>query len=134
MKFFAGKPAVCTIVSLMASLVLTPCGRAQTATTGALSGIVHDSGGGVVRGVSVTAINESTGERRLETTSPDGTYRLTLLSLGSYQVEAAKAGFKAAIHRGVRVTVTETQILDIRLEIGDVHKSIEVTIHGRSGA
>ena len=51
---------------------------------------------------------------------------MPLLLPGSYRVEASRSGFKQSVKSGLRVTVTETTRLDIRLEPGAPQDSIEV--------
>jgi hypothetical protein len=99
---------------------------AQTAGTGALTGVVTDNSGAVVANVEVTVTSEATGATRKVTTGTDGIYRVLLLSPGSYRVEASKSGFKLAYRAGVQIAVTETARLDIELQVGTIEQSIRV--------
>lgn len=108
-----------------AGVVAPPC-LAQTAATGALSGTVTDPNGAVVAGAEITVTNEATGETRTVTSGSDGSYSVPLLPPGSYGVEAAGSSFKRGVSSGVRVEVTETTTLEIKLEVGAAAETVLV--------
>ena len=58
-----------------------------------ISGIVTDPSGGVIPGVSVTAVSLSTGLRTAVITNDQGFFVLTQLPIGSYSLEAEMTGF-----------------------------------------
>ncbi len=106
--------------------VTAPLCWAQTAATGALGGTVTDSAGAVVPGVEIKVTSETTGETRTVTSRADGTYVVPLLPPGSYRVEAEGKGFKRGTRSGVRIEVTETATLDVRLEVGAADETVTV--------
>jgi hypothetical protein len=82
--------------ALTALLIAAPLARAQsTAINGTIEGVVADSTGAVLPGVSITIANIDTGAQRSLTTGSDGLYRAPLLPLGTYRVRAELNGFKA---------------------------------------
>jgi len=101
--------------------------RAQTADTGALTGTVTDSSGGVLSNAEVTAISEATGAQRTAKTGANGDYRIPLLPPGSYRIEARSSGFKLGFRPGVQIAVTETARLNIQLEVGSVTEEVTVS-------
>ncbi len=105
---------------LAASLV------AQTAGTGALVGTVTDPSGAVVPSVSVTVTNTDTQQSRSVVTSADGTYRFGFLPPGTYQVKFTANGFKPAEVPSVKVNVTETPVLDQKMEVGSQNEQVTV--------
>lgn len=114
-------------IAFLFVVILAPGpGWAQTASTGALAGIIFDPRGAVVSGATVTATNESTGERRSVLSSPDGSYRIALLPPGSYTVQVNRPGFKAATRTGVAVAVTEVTTLNVQLDVGETVESVTV--------
>lgn len=117
---------VCWTVTLSVMLVLANRGFAQTASTGAISGIVTDSSGAVLSGATVTITNESTGELRHENAHSDGSFLAPLLPPGTYRVEVASKGFKTMVRAGVSVFVTEKADLRLALEVGAPTQTIEV--------
>ena len=111
----------------LACLALSLPALAQTASTGALTGEVADPNGAVVAGVRVTATNEATGEKREAVSQENGSYSVPQLLPGSYRVEFSATGFKQAVKPGLRINVTETAKLDVRLELGSVAEQVTVT-------
>jgi len=99
---------------------------AQTAATGALRGSLSDPSGGVLPGVSIKVTSTTTGETRTALTQGNGAYLIPLLSPGAYRVEASSKNFKTAVFEDVRVDVTETETLDIRLQIGSITETVTV--------
>ena len=112
---------------LILLLSVTALALAQTANTGALTGVVSDPGGAVVGGVTVTVTNESTGDIRTVITTDNGAYTVPLLPPGAYSVVFSKAGFKSSEATAVHINVTETARLDLRLEVGAVTEKVTVT-------
>jgi hypothetical protein len=99
----------------------------QTASTGALTGIVIDSAGAVVADAQVKVINEATKETRAVASQSNGSYSVPLLPPGAYRVEFSKTGFKSAVKTGLQVNVTETARLDVRLDVGGVQEQVVIS-------
>src|SRR5678815_2099307 len=59
--------------------------------TGTVRGRVVDQSNAGLAGVRIKFINQETGNQRAVQTSGDGTYQLTLLPLGRYTLDVAKA-------------------------------------------
>jgi hypothetical protein len=113
------------LVYLLSSLPLLA--TAQTAGTGALTGIVTDNAGAVIQDARVTVVNEATGETRTVASRQNGSYMVPLLPPGSYRVEFSRNGFKTAVKPGLEINVTETARFDIGLELGEVQEQVTVT-------
>lgn len=99
---------------------------AQSATTGALTGTVTDPSGAVVSGASVSATSKAIGQVRTTTTDAAGVYKFSLLPPGDYSVKFSASGFKTAQVATVTVNVTETAVLNQKLELGA--QTAEVTV------
>jgi Carboxypeptidase regulatory-like domain/TonB-dependent Receptor Plug Domain len=109
--------------------VLFLCGSpiwAQTGTTGALTGTVTDPSGGVIVGASVTATNLGTGQERTVATDSSGAYKFSLLAAGNYSVKFSAAGFKTSEVPSVTVNITETPVLNQKLEVGAQTEQVTV--------
>jgi hypothetical protein len=120
------KILVCaTLVALLCIAMPLPS-AAQTAGTGALSGIITDASGAFVSGAQVKTTSDSSGEVRAVTTGSAGTYSVPLLVPGTYSVEVSKAGFRTSTIPHVQIIVTETNALNIRLEVGQVSEKVIV--------
>src|SRR5689334_23799505 len=86
-------------------LVLASMGFAQTsAMNGEISGTVTDPSGAAIAGATVNATNTVTGYKLSTKTADTGLYRLTLLPLGTYDIEVQAAGFGATKRTGIPVT------------------------------
>src|SRR5215813_14814443 len=92
-----------------------------------MSGAVHDAGGGLVPGVSVTAKHTESGLTRTVITNETGSYRMPALPVGAYEVTAELSGFKQQVRRGVILAVTQEAVVNFTLEIGDLKDNVTVT-------
>ena len=124
---FSGSSIV--MIVLLCRLMAAPA-LAQTANTGALAGEVFDPTHALVPDAKVTITSESTGEKREVLSRRDGSYVVPLLPPGSYRVEFSKAGFKAAVKKGLQIIVTETARLDIQLSVGGAQEVVTVESRG----
>src|SRR6266850_21750 len=100
----------------------------QGGSTGAISGVVADTGGGSVAGADVQIIDTRTEAvaRRL-TTGSDGSFVATLLPPGTYYVVVNKSGFSEAKATGIQVHITETTRITITLKPGTVSEKVEIS-------
>jgi Carboxypeptidase regulatory-like domain/TonB-dependent Receptor Plug Domain len=105
---------------------LAIAGLAQSASTGAVSGTVTDPANAVVVGAKITATNQATGEKRTVDSGSAGAYFLPFLPPGTYSLEASAKGFKQVNYPDLRVVITETVKLDIRLAVGAVAEVVTV--------
>jgi outer membrane receptor protein involved in Fe transport len=107
-------------------VVLLPL-TALAQATGQINGLITDTQGGVLPGVTVEVTNMDTGAVRTTVTGGDGLYTVPLLQPGNYSVKASLNGFKTAVREFVRVTVTETARVAFELEVGQLSEVLTVT-------
>lgn len=100
--------------------------RAQSAGTGALTGTVTDPSGASLANATVTLTNNDTNQARTTTTNADGSYRFSLVPPGNYKVGFAANGFKTAEVPSINIQVTETPVLDRKLELGTQSEQVTV--------
>ena len=117
--------AVCRVGALV-FLLGSGAALAQTASTGALTGVVTDPSGAVVSGATIHVVNVATGDSHNFASKPDGRYLALLLLPGTYQIDVSKGSFKKAVFTGITVTVTETNTLNVKLTIGNIIESVNV--------
>src|SRR5437870_11834861 len=67
----------------------------------AISGVVHDTTGAVVPGVSVIVKHIESGLTRIAVTSENGGYSIQALPVGPYEVTTDLAGFKQQVRREI---------------------------------
>ena len=82
------RTALCVAVAIAG---VRPAGYAQTVTTGTITGLVQDAQGGVLPGVTVTAVHRPDRRAAMRaTTQSDGRYTLLNVRVGGpYQLTAA---------------------------------------------
>lgn len=107
-------------------LLLAPGVFGQTAGTGALSGSVVDASGGTVAGAKIVVTSQATGENRTVTSDARGGYVVPALLPELYTVEVSRDGFKILNVHDVKITVTETTVLNLTLEVGHVAERVIV--------
>ncbi len=105
-----------TVVVLVCMIALAPCdARAQQEAT--LSGAVIDSSGGVMPGVTITALHESSGNTFLGVTDERGEFRLPVRA-GRYQLTLELSGFATLVRR-VELLVGQTAALKLEMAPSD---------------
>jgi len=107
-------------------LCLTLAGNAQT-LYGSLTGTVTDSTGSTVANAKVTVRNPATGLTRTDTADASGTYQLTDLPPGTYDVSITAAGFGTATSKDVTIAANQSRRLDTSLAAGSVTETVDVT-------
>ena len=106
-------------VSASALLLLLFClARFAVAQTASISGTVTDTTAAVVPQVKVTARNLATNVSRSTSTDGSGSYRITSLAPGIYDVLVERPGFKTVQYSRVELTVGQVQNLSPTLRPG----------------
>ena len=119
-----GRLAVAIAVTL--ALVFAWPTAAQFANAD-LAGVVTDSNGGALPGVTVTARNEATGSSRTTVTATNGTYAINGLRPGIYTLGYNLEGFQSAERSGVQLRVGQETRINVSLELGAVKEVLTVT-------
>ncbi len=107
-------------------LLLPGVAGAQQGTT-EVRGQITDPQGAVLPGVAVVVRNQDTGMFRETVSNPDGTFFVSGIVPGMYQIEAELQGFKKYVRRDVRLEIGKTTTADIRLDVGSLEESVTVT-------
>jgi hypothetical protein len=108
-------------------LVLLFASGLRATDTGSISGVVTDSTGAIIPGVTVNALNPSTGIKRTVTTNAEGFYAIPNLPVGHYEVNFHKEGFRDVRQTGVTIDVNTALRLDASLQVGAVREEITVS-------
>jgi len=107
------------------SSLASPAVYAQ-AVYGSISGVIADSQGAVMPGVTVTVTSVERKTPDSVVTNQSGVYIKDRLVPGKYEVKAELPGFKSAVFSDVNVSVdTQTQ-LNMKLDVGAVSESVTV--------
>jgi len=95
--------------------------------TGNIVGTVVDSSAGVMPGVTVTVSGQTIQGTRTTVSESNGTYRVTLLPPGTYQVVYELAGFATLTRQGVLVGVGRTSTINATLEVAALSDAVTVS-------
>ncbi len=106
---------------------MTAIGAAAQESRGVIAGRVTDESGASVSGARLRARNIETGIVTSALSGLNGAFRLPFLIPGVYQVDAEFTGFKKTSIEKVEVRVGETLDLPVRMELGNVAETIEVS-------
>ena len=93
-----------------------------------ITGVVRDSSGAVLPGVTVEAASPALLEKvRVATTDGNGQYRITELRPGAYTVTFSLPGFSTVKRDGITLTGAFTSSVDADLRVGALEETITVT-------
>ena len=110
-------------------LAVTSLGINAAAQTNAnIVGTVRDSSGAVIPGASVTVENAAIGFVRHLVTDSAGSYSVSSVPIGTYQITFAAKGFVKMVRTDITMTVGQTQRVDAVLKVGAVTQ--QVTVQG----
>ncbi len=124
-----GKIRVCfvsLILTMAVGFCMTPVLHAQVAGA-SLSGTVMDPSGAAVPNAQVVITDVNTGVARTVTSTSAGLYNAPNLLPGQYKIVVTAAGFNTQEHTGVTLTVGAEQVIDVRLTVGQVSQTVQVT-------
>src|SRR5207247_8208897 len=106
--------AIVVLIALPTCLVF-----AQTsAATATIVGVVKDTTGALIPGVSITVKHTETGLTRTAISSETGDYNVPLLPVGPYEITTKMPGFKQEVRRGIDLIVGQQAVITLTLEVG----------------
>jgi hypothetical protein len=106
---------------------LQPGAAAASHATTALSGIVKDASGAVVRNAQVSVRNEETGSAQVATTDAQGRYRFNDIQAGNSAVFVNAPGFQRFNLSNVYIGIARNNEIDATLNVGAANETVEVT-------
>src|SRR5215470_1314529 len=120
-------PRLLTIGLVLLATLFLPAGHARAqVTTATLYGVVHDSSGAVIPGVSVTVTHEGTNLVRETLSDERGEFVIPALPAGPYAIKIELPGFKTYESRGLTLGAGQTVRQTYALEVGNVTEKITV--------
>ena len=102
-----------------------PCQAQQT--VGAVTGTVLDSSGAAVPDAVVKAHNVATNLEVSAHSQGNGSYSISDLPVGTYELSFKKSGFETESHTQVLVQSGRTTTVDGSLKVGSISTTVEVT-------
>src|SRR5918993_1965655 len=116
--------AVLMAAILAAALLIPSTSYAQAA----ISGVVKDSSGAALPGVTVEAASPALIERvRTAVTDSAGVYRIIELRPGTYAVTFGLSGFQSVRREGIELTTGFTATVNASLPVGALQETVTVT-------
>src|SRR5713226_6525649 len=116
------------LIVVCCCLVFLPATAWAQAETGNIAGVVRDTSGAVMPGVTVEAASPALIERvRSVTTDNQGLYRIVDLRPGLYTVTFTLTGFGAFRREGIALTTGFTATVNADLKVGTVEETVTVS-------
>jgi Carboxypeptidase regulatory-like domain/TonB-dependent Receptor Plug Domain len=118
------------VVTVVWALVIVGAGTlapamAQT-NEASLSGIVFDSSGSVMPGVTVTLTSQSTNITRSTVSNETGAYQFPFVQPGTYNIEASLDGFKSLRREGLVLSAAQSARVNLTMEVGGLTETVSV--------
>jgi hypothetical protein len=113
------------VVLVLLGLIVPAPARAQSA----IAGIVKDTSGAVLPGVSVEASSDALIEKsRASITDGSGQYKIVDLRPGVYTVTFTLGGFQTLKREGVELPTDFTATINAELKVGAIEESVTVAV------
>jgi hypothetical protein len=113
------------LLLFLASLVLLPSLARAQEVTASIVGTVLDPNGAAVSGAAITAKDLDHGTILTTTTNGDGTFNISGVPVGRYEVQATAKGFQSAAN-SFTLTLNQTARLNFQLRVGQTTETVEV--------
>ncbi len=114
--------------AVLAVIVILPTTTAAGQSTGSIAGVVRDTSGAVMPGVSVEASSPALIERiRTAVTDGQGQYKIVDLRPGVYTVTFTLVGFNTVKREGIELTASFTAPVNAELRVGELQETIIVS-------
>lgn len=116
----------CSSFLEIANLTGSPA-RGQTASTGALAGVVLDPSEIALPGVAVHLVNQETSEEESTISDEQGRFGFQFLSPGRYELQASKPSFEPLRDVAISIAVTEVLRIELHLRLAKLQQNVRVS-------
>jgi hypothetical protein len=118
-----------SVVAVLGLMLLLACASSTSWAqfNSQINGTVTDPSGAVVPDATVTVTNAATGVTRTAQTSSSGTYIISSLPPGTFDVTVSKTGFRTEVQKGLSVSVALPVTLNMTLQLGTATQEVNVT-------
>jgi outer membrane receptor protein involved in Fe transport len=117
-------PRILIVVQLLAAFTISTAAQGGRAE---LNGTVVDQAKAVLPGVTVTVVEESTGQTRQAVTGPEGRFVIPTLRPGTYTIKAELQGFATTTRSGLVLAVGQEASVTLALGLSGVKEEVTVT-------
>ena len=119
---------IARFVMLLSVVLLPAAAWGQASATGTIAGVVRDTSGAVMPGVTVEASSPALIEKvRSVVTDSQGLYRIIELRPGTYAVTFTLPGFSIFKRDGIELTTSFTAQVNAELKVGTVEETVTVS-------
>jgi len=115
------------LAGLMALGVVRPSQVSGQVVGATVTGTVTDTSGAVTPDVKIVITNVATGITQSAVTNGAGLYTAPNLTPGPYQLTATAPGFKTQVRKGLILTVGQSLVLNLTMQVGGVTQTVTVT-------
>src|SRR5881296_1347937 len=115
--------AIGVLIALPTCLVFAQISSA----TATILGVVKDTSGALIPGVSINVKHTETGQTRTAISSETGDYNVPLLPIGAYEITTAMPGFKQQVRSGINLVVGQQAVINLTLEVGAAAEQVTVS-------
>src|SRR3989449_2936645 len=115
------------VTAIVVLIALTTCLVFAQTSAAAILGVVKDTTGALIPGVSITIKHTETGQMRTAISSETGDYIVALLPVGEYELTTTMPSFKQEVRRGINLVVGQQAVIDLTLEVGAPEEKVIVT-------
>ncbi len=113
-------------IALVITFMAVPRHAGAQVLEGTLYGIVQDSSGAILPGVTVTVTHQGTTLTRETVSDSRGEFALPALPPGQYTIKIELSGFKTYENRGLTLSAGQTVRQTFALEVGTVAETVTV--------
>lgn len=119
-------PRFLSALFAIALLLAAPLHARAQLTTGTLYGVVQDSSGAILPGVTVTVTHQGTTLTRETVSDARGEFALPALPPGPYTIKIELSGFKTYENRALTLSAGQTVRQTFALEVGTLAETVTV--------
>jgi Carboxypeptidase regulatory-like domain/TonB-dependent Receptor Plug Domain/TonB dependent receptor len=119
------------LFTLAVSFCISPAAHAQVSGA-SLSGTIMDPSGAIVPNAQIVITDVNTGVSRTVSSTSGGLYTAPNLLPGVYKLSVTAPGFSTLEQTGITLTVGAQQVLDVKLQVGQVSQTVQVSGEGMS--
>lgn len=128
LRTFNGKLGYALWVVLVLAIHVLSTSQTYAQVAGAsLSGTIMDPSGSAVPNAQIVITDVNTGVTRTVNSTSAGFYTAPNLLPGLYKLSVTAAGFSTQERTGITLTVGAEQVIDVKVQVGQVSQSVEVT-------
>src|SRR5262245_47132910 len=113
------------VLAMSLTMAVAVPARAQVAA-GELTGVVTDSTGAALPGVTGTVTKVGTGQRRVSVSSAGGIYAAVNLLPGTYRIDVELSGFTPFRREGLIVATGQKVRVDVTMTVGPAREEVTV--------